>query len=215
MHPSRGLVSPADFIGLAEETGLIIPLGKWVIQEACEQLVRWCNDPVMSGLSLAVNVSARQFHSRDFVDQVIGVLDLTRANPHRLKLELTESLLVTNLEEIVLKMNALKRLGISFSLDDFGTGYSSLAYLRSLPIDELKIDQSFVRDVLADPNDAAIARTVVALGQSLGLEVIAEGVETAEHRDFLARNGCKLFQGYFFGRPLPCSEFEALLARRT
>jgi diguanylate cyclase (GGDEF)-like protein len=215
MHPRRGLVSPGDFIGLAEDIGLIIPLGKWVIHEACEQLVRWCTDPVMSGISLAVNVSARQFHSRDFVDQVISVLDRTGANPQQLKLELTESLLVTNLEEIVIKMNALKSLGISFSLDDFGTGYSSLAYLRSLPIDELKIDQSFVRDVLTDPNDAAIARTVLALGQSLGLEVIAEGVETAEHRDFLANNGCQLFQGYFFGRPMPSAELEALLALRS
>jgi EAL domain-containing protein (putative c-di-GMP-specific phosphodiesterase class I) len=215
MHPSRGLVGPGEFIGLAEDTGLIIPLGKWVIQEACEQLVRWCSDPVMSALSLAVNVSARQFHSRDFVDQVTRILNLTGANPQRLKLELTESLLVSNLDEVIFKMNALKNVGISFSLDDFGTGYSSLAYLRRLPINELKIDQSFVRDVLIDPNDAAIARTVMALGQSLGLEVIAEGVETAEHRDFLASNGCELFQGYLFGRPIPSSEFLTLSSQRV
>jgi diguanylate cyclase (GGDEF)-like protein/PAS domain S-box-containing protein len=215
MHPLRGLVPPGDFIGLAEDTGLIIPMGKWVIQEACEQLVRWGTDPLMSGLSLAVNVSARQFHSRDFVDQVTRILGLTGANPQRLKLELTESLLVTNLDEVVFKMNALKSLGISFSLDDFGTGYSSLAYLRRLPIDELKIDQSFVRDVLTDSNDAAIARTVVALGQSLGLQVIAEGVETADHRDFLADSGCQLFQGFLFGRPVPSQEFVALVGQRS
>jgi diguanylate cyclase (GGDEF)-like protein/PAS domain S-box-containing protein len=215
VHPLRGLVSPGDFIGLAEDTGLIIPLGKWVLQEACQQLARWSDHPVMSGLSLAVNVSARQFHSGDFTEQVASVLKNTGANPKRLKLELTESLLVENLSDVIVKMHTLKRLGVSFSLDDFGTGYSSLAYLRRLPIDELKIDQSFVRDVLTDPNDAAIARTVVALGHSLGLQVIAEGVETAEHREFLLRNGCLLFQGYHFGRPIPSQEFEALLAVET
>jgi EAL domain-containing protein (putative c-di-GMP-specific phosphodiesterase class I) len=166
----------------------------------------------MSALSVAVNVSARQFHSGDFVEEVAKVLEQTGANPKRLKLELTESLLVANLDDVIVTMNTLKRLGVSFSLDDFGTGYSSLAYLKRLPIDELKIDQSFVRDVLTDSNDAAIARTVVALGQSLGLEVIAEGVETAEHREFLFQNGCQLFQGYHFGHPLPIQEFEALLA---
>jgi EAL domain-containing protein (putative c-di-GMP-specific phosphodiesterase class I) len=211
-HPLRGMVGPAEFIGLAEDTGLIIPLGHWVIEEACKQLVHWGDQPEMSELSLAVNVSARQFHSGDFVEQVTKVLQKTGANPTRLKLELTESLLVVNIDEVIVKMNTLKRLGVSFSLDDFGTGYSSLAYLRRLPIDELKIDQSFVRDVLTDPNDAAIARTVVALGQSLGLEVIAEGVETTEHREFLVKSGCLLFQGYLFGRPVPSREFEAILA---
>jgi diguanylate cyclase (GGDEF)-like protein/PAS domain S-box-containing protein len=212
MHPVRGLVSPGDFIGLAEDTGLIIPLGSWVMRAACEQLVLWRKHPVLSTLSLAVNVSARQFHSSGFVEQVISILEHTGADPKRLKLELTESVLIENVDEIVVKMQTLKRLGISFSLDDFGTGYSSLAYLRRLPIDELKIDQSFVHDVLSDANDAAIARTVLALGQSLGLKVIAEGVETAEHREFLAASGCQFFQGYLFGRPLSAQDFVALSA---
>jgi diguanylate cyclase (GGDEF)-like protein/PAS domain S-box-containing protein len=215
LHPVRGLISPGEFIGLAEETGLIVPLGNWVMQAACEQLVRWCKHPVLSTLSLAVNVSARQFHSSGFIAQVTGILERTGANPKRLKLELTESVLVESVDDMVVKMNTLKRLGISFSLDDFGTGYSSLAYLRRLPIDELKIDQSFVRDVLIDANDAAIARTVLALGQSLGLKVIAEGVETAQHREFLVTSGCLYFQGYLFGRPSSAQEFVALPAFDT
>ena len=209
-HPQRGLVSPIDFIPLAEETGLILPLGRWVLETACAQLALWATEPEMAHLTLAVNVSARQFHQPDFVAQVLEIIERSGANPQRLKLELTESLLVKNVQEIIEKMNALKinAKGICFSLDDFGTGYSSLNYLKRLPLDQLKIDQSFVRDVLSDPNDAAIAKTVVALALSLGLGVIAEGVETEAQRAFLAVSSCHDCQGYFFSEPLPVAEFE-------
>ncbi|MDP2029243.1 MAG: EAL domain-containing protein [Thiobacillus sp.] len=207
-HPQRGTVSPAEFIPLAEETGLILPLGHWVLETACTQLAVWATRPGMAHLTIAVNVSAHQFNQNDFVDQVLTVLNNTGANPQRLKLELTESLLVGNVQNIIEKMFALKAKGVGFSLDDFGTGYSSLSYLRRLPLDQLKIDQSFVRDVLIDPNDAAIAKTIVALAQSLGLGVIAEGVETEAQRDFLASSGCYAYQGYFFSRPLPLESFE-------
>ena len=206
-HPHRGMVSPADFIPLAEETGLILPLGNWVLDTACRQLAEWAKKPSMAHLTVAVNVSARQFHQPDFVDQVLAALKRSGANPLKLKLELTESLLVENLQDIVAKMSDLQSVGVGFSLDDFGTGYSSLSYLQRLPLDQLKIDQSFVRDVLTDPNNAAIARTIVALAQSLGLGVIAEGVETAEQHDFLANCGCNAYQGFFFSRPLPAEEF--------
>jgi diguanylate cyclase (GGDEF)-like protein/PAS domain S-box-containing protein len=207
-HPRRGMVSPGEFIPLAEDTGLILPLGHWVLETACTQLALWASRPDMAHLTLAVNVSAHQFRLPDFVDQVLAVLNNTGANPYRLKLELTESLLVDNVQDIIDKMVALKARGVGFSLDDFGTGYSSLSYLKRLPLDQLKIDQSFVRDVLTDPNDAAIAKTVVALAQSLGLGVIAEGVETEAQRDFLASSNCHAYQGYFFSRPLPIAEFE-------
>jgi diguanylate cyclase (GGDEF)-like protein/PAS domain S-box-containing protein len=210
-HPQRGMVSPAEFIPLAEETGLILPLGHWVLETACRQLAVWASRPKMAHLGLSVNVSAHQFRQADFVDQVLAVLAKTGANPQRLKLELTESLLVHDVEQIIEKMFALKAQGVGFSLDDFGTGYSSLSYLKRLPLDQLKIDQSFVRDVLSDPNDAAIARTVIALAQSLGLGVIAEGVETAAQRDFLAKAGCHAYQGYFFSKPLPLDRFEAFV----
>jgi diguanylate cyclase (GGDEF)-like protein/PAS domain S-box-containing protein len=209
-HPQRGMVSPAEFIPLAEETGLILPLGHWVLDTACAQLARWATLAEMAHLTLAVNVSPRQFHQRDFVDQVLAVLERTGANPHRLKLELTESLLVSNIEDVIAKMHALKGKGVGFSLDDFGTGYSSLSYLKRLPLDQLKIDQGFVRDILIDPNDAAIAKMVVVLANSLGLAVIAEGVETEAQRDFLAGQGCHAYQGYLFSRPLPREEFEEL-----
>jgi len=207
-HPRRGIVSPANFIPLAEETGLILPLGHWVLDATCKQLAIWAIQPAMAHLTLAVNVSVHQFSHPDFVNQLMTLLETTGANPERLKLELTESLLAQNVEGIVEKMFALKAKGICFSLDDFGTGYSSLSYLKRLPLDQLKIDQSFVRDVLTDPNDAAIARTIVALAQSLGLAVIAEGVETAAQRDFLANVGCQTYQGYFYSRPVPLDEFE-------
>ena len=207
-HPKRGIVSPADFIPLAEETRLILPLGHWVLETACTQLAKWASLPEMSHLTVAVNVSVHQFHQVDFVDHVMAVLHETGANPKRLKLELTESLVVGNVEDIIEKMFALKAKGVGFSLDDFGTGYSSLSYLKRLPLDQLKIDQSFVRDVLFDSNDAAIAKTVIALAQSLGFGVIAEGVETAEQRDFLAESGCHAYQGYFYSKPLPLENFE-------
>ena len=207
-HPRRGLVSPLEFIPLAEETGLILPLGQWVMETACAQLALWATLPPMAHLSVAVNVSARQLHHKDFVSGVIDVLNRTGANPKNLKLELTESLLVADVEDTIAKMAALKSRGVGFSLDDFGTGYSSLSYLKRLPLDQLKIDQSFVRNILSDPNDAAIAKMVIVLAGSLGLTVIAEGVEMEAQRDFLARQGCHAYQGYFFSRPLPLAEFE-------
>ncbi|MFZ4540078.1 putative bifunctional diguanylate cyclase/phosphodiesterase [Propionivibrio sp.] len=214
LHPVRGMVSPANFIPLAEESGLIVPLGDWVLETACIQLAKWASQSQFSHLILAVNVSAVQFRQPDFVDKVLSVLHRTGAKGPQLKLELTESLLVDNVKEIVEKMVVLQSTGLKFSLDDFGTGFSSLAYLKRLPLDQLKIDQSFVRDVLVDPNDAAIAKTVVTLGHSLGLNVIAEGVETAAQRDFLAQAQCDAFQGYFFSRPLPVDEFVVFVRRR-
>ena len=210
-HPQHGLMSPAGFIGLAEETGLILPLGLWVLETACQQLLAWAVQPATTHLSLAVNVSAVQFRQPDFVAQVLAVVQRSGVNPKKLKLELTESLLLENVEDIIAKMIALKAWGIGFALDDFGTGYSSLSYLKRLPLDQLKIDQTFVRDLLTDPNDAVIAHTIVALGQSLGLSVIAEGVETQAQQDCLATQGCSAYQGYLFGRPLPLEAFEALL----
>jgi diguanylate cyclase (GGDEF)-like protein/PAS domain S-box-containing protein len=212
-HPRRGLVSPAEFIPLSEETGLILPLGHWVLEAACAQLAKWAGQPDTAHFYLAVNVSAKQLQQVDFVDQVLAVLDRTGANPKRLKLELTESVLVSNVETTIAKMAALKAKGVGFSLDDFGTGYSSLAYLKRLPLDQLKIDQGFVRDILIDPNDAAIARMVIVLAESMGLTVIAEGVESEAQRDFLARMGCHAYQGYLFSRPLPLDEFAAFAKR--
>lgn len=212
-HPERGLVAPGEFIPLAEDTGLIIPLGQWVLETACLQLAAWSKQARTSHLTLAVNVSARQFGLPDIVDQVLEVVNRTGVPKNRLKLELTESLLLENADDVISKMVTLKAQGIGFSLDDFGTGYSSLAYLKRLPLDQLKIDQSFVRDVLTDPNDAAIARTVVALGMSLGLAVIAEGVENEAQREFLLANNCLAYQGYLFSRPLPLAAFEELLGR--
>lgn len=210
-HPLRGLVSPADFIPLAERTGLILPLGHWVLETACKQLAIWADQPAMAQLTVAVNVSAHQFRQGNFVDQVQQLLARTGAKPERLKLELTESLMVDDVVSIIDTMNTLKSSGVSLSLDDFGTGYSSLSHLKNLPLDQLKIDQSFVRDVMEAPNDAAIAKAIVALSESLGLDVIAEGVETQAQRDFLATAGCHSYQGYLFGRPMPLTEFEALV----
>ncbi|MBY4594428.1 EAL domain-containing protein [bacterium BD-1] len=209
-NPSRGEVSPAEFISLAESTGFIQELGPWVLETACNSLANWCALPGMEGVTLSVNVSARQFHHPDFVRQVLEVIKRTSADPAKLKLELTESIFAGDLDEIVTKMSALKARGIRFSLDDFGTGYSSLAYLKKLPLDQLKIDKSFVRDVLNNRNDEAIIRTVIALGKSLRLSVMAEGVETEEQHAFLQRSGCVLYQGYLFGRPMT---EEALLMR--
>jgi diguanylate cyclase (GGDEF)-like protein/PAS domain S-box-containing protein len=210
-HPQRGMVSPAEFIPLAEESGLILPLGQWVLESACAQLAAWASEPTLAHLTMAVNVSARQFQQSDFVETVLATLERSQATPTLLKLELTESMLVEDVESVITKMAALKARGVSFSLDDFGTGYSSLAYLKRLPLDQLKIDQGFIRNIVTDPNDAAIARMVVALAESLGLSVIAEGVELQAQADFLAHHGCHAFQGYLFGRPLPLSTFEALM----
>jgi diguanylate cyclase (GGDEF)-like protein/PAS domain S-box-containing protein len=212
-HPEKGLVAPAEFIPLAEETGLILALGDWVLATACTQLARWTEQPEMAHLTMAVNVSAQQFRQPDFVEKVLTIIRKTGAHPNRLKLELTESLLVDNMQDIVQKMWTLKAKGVVFSLDDFGVGYSSLSYLKRLPLDQLKIDESFVRDVLLDPNDAAIARTIVALAQSLGLGVIAEGVETPAQRDFLASVGCHAYQGFYFSRPMRVESFEAFVRK--
>ena len=209
-HPTRGMVEPAEFIPVAEVTGLIFPLGQWVLAGACMQLVAWSASPSTRRLTIAVNVSARQFRHPEFTPQLLDLLRITGANPYRLKLELTESMLLSEFDDAIGKMGELRSMGVSFALDDFGTGYSSLSYLKRLPLDQLKIDQSFVRDVLVDPNDAAIARTILSLARSLDLSVVAEGVETAGQRDFLLRNGCKAFQGFFFGRPVPLESLQLL-----
>ncbi|ADE11697.1 putative bifunctional diguanylate cyclase/phosphodiesterase [Sideroxydans lithotrophicus] len=212
-HPERGLVSPAQFIPMAEETGHIVPIGLWVLQTACTQLKVWQSDPLTCDLTLAVNVSAKQFRSMDFVSQVQRTLAQSGAKPSLLKLELTESLVLENVEDTIAKMRELKLLGVSFSMDDFGTGYSSLQYLKRLPLDQIKIDQSFVRDIASDSNDAAIVQTIIAMSEVLGLNVIAEGVETEAQREFLDLRGCHAFQGYLFGRPAPLAEFEAILRK--
>jgi predicted signal transduction protein with EAL and GGDEF domain len=209
-HPLRGMVPPGDFIPLAEQTGLILSLGRQVLAMACEQLAQWAQAPLTAGWTVAVNVSAQEFRQPDFVQQVLSVLNDTGAEPRQLKLELTESLLLHDVEDSILKMQALRTLGMGFSLDDFGTGYSSLSYLKRLPLDQLKIDQSFVRDVLTDPHDATIACTIVTLARSLGLDVVAEGVETEGQRAFLLNNGCRQFQGYLFGRPGPAEMLGGL-----
>lgn len=206
-HPCKGLVPPFEFIPLAEESGIILELGQWVMEEACRTLVAWASHPTRQNWTIAVNVSVSQFKQANFVENVISALEQTGAAPYLLKLELTESMLVDNVEDIVVKMNAIKSLGVGFSLDDFGTGYSSLSNLKRLPLAQLKIDQSFVRDIMTDPSDAVIARTIVALGHNLGLKVIAEGVETREQHQFLREMGCDAFQGYYFARPVA---FDAL-----
>jgi EAL domain-containing protein (putative c-di-GMP-specific phosphodiesterase class I) len=207
-HAKRGMVSPAQFIPLAENTGLILPLGQWVLESACAQLVDWAKNPKTAGWTMAVNVSALQFAQTDFVERVEQALTKTGANPALLKLELTESMLAENVDEIIVKMNTIKEFGVSFSLDDFGTGYSSLSFLKRLPLTQLKIDQSFVRDILTDSSDAVIAHTIVALAHSLGLKVIAEGVETQAQRDALAEMGCNAYQGYLFGRPVTAGALQ-------
>lgn len=210
-HATRGLVPPAEFIELAEESGLILPMGQWVLETACHQLAVWAGQAETAHLSISVNVSSKQFCRSEFVEEVLSAIQRTGANPRLLKLELTESLLLDNVETTISRMGILKAHGIGFALDDFGTGYSSLSYLKRLPLDLLKIDQSFVRDLLTDPNDAVIARTIVALGNSLGLAVIAEGVETSAQQECLALQGCSACQGYLFGRPAPVEVFEAFL----
>ena len=210
-HPERGMVSPAELIPIAEESGLILPIGKWVLEQACALLVEWSATPELADLVIAVNVSARQFRQENFVDEVLAALRDSGANPRRLKLELTESLLLSDVEGAIARMSELREHGVGFALDDFGIGYSSLSYLKRLPLVQLKIDKTFVQDVLDDPNDAAIARMIVTLGHSLGLEVLAEGVETEGQRAFLEANGCKVYQGYLFARPLPVRAFRELV----
>ncbi|MBU3697343.1 EAL domain-containing protein [Dechloromonas sp.] len=207
-HPTRGMVSPAQFIPLAESTGQIIGIGRWVIESACRQLKRWEADAVLGRIQLAVNVSARQFRQADFVQTVRTLVDQAGIEPGRLKLELTESIVVDNVADTIEKMHRIRDIGISFSMDDFGTGYSSLSYLKRLPLSQLKIDQSFVRDIASDPNDAAIVEAIIKMGTSLGMHVIAEGVETTVQRKFLAQHGCMAYQGYLFSKPVAIDEFE-------
>jgi diguanylate cyclase (GGDEF)-like protein/PAS domain S-box-containing protein len=207
-HPSRGLISPQEFVPLAEETGLIFPLGSWVLETACIQLAHWAERKAGEHLSIAVNVSAREFRQPKFVDGVLAALDRTGANPKKLKIELSENMFGENVEEVIAKMNKLKEHGISFSLEDFGTGYSSMTYLKRLPLDQIKIDRTFVGEILKDPISSAVAQAIISFGKAMGLSVIAEGVETEEQRAFLAKLGCHSFQGYLFSHPLPLGEFN-------
>lgn len=211
LHPERGFMSPAEFIPLAEETGLILPIGQWVIETACEQLKTWQKNAKTRDLTLSVNVSAKQFHQAAFVTQLTETIKRHAINPLQLKLELTESFLLENIEETIATMSALNDVGIQFSLDDFGTGYSCLQYLKRLPLVQLKIDQSFVRDLVVDSSDRAIVRTIIAMAKSLELNVIAEGVETKEQLELLLNKGCEHFQGYLFSPPISISELNELL----
>ncbi|WP_347989893.1 EAL domain-containing protein [Methylomonas sp. AM2-LC] len=211
LHPQRGLVQPIEFIQLMEETGLILALGLWVLETACQQIKSWESSPHTEHLQLAVNVSAHQFRQPDFVENVVSVIQTTCINPDRLKLELTETMVLEDIDDTVSKMNALRAIGVRFSMDDFGTGYSSLSSLKKLPLDQLKIDQSFVQDILIDPDDTVIVQTIIAMANHLGMEVIAEGVETHSQREFLEQHNCQVCQGFLFSKPVPVSEFEALL----
>lgn len=212
-HPTKGLISPVEFIGVAEDSGMIVPIGQWVLHTACQQLARWSEVPVLADSTIAINVSAKQFHQPSFVQEVLQELAFADVPASRLKIEITESMLISNVDEVVHRMEELQQHGVGFAMDDFGTGYSSLTYLKRLPLDVVKIDQSFVRDVLVDGNDAAIVNMIVALANSLGLNVVAEGVETTEQMQYLARQGCHNFQGYLFSKPLPVAEFEQELSR--
>jgi EAL domain-containing protein (putative c-di-GMP-specific phosphodiesterase class I) len=197
-HPTRGSVSPAKFIAVAEKSGLILEIGDWVLESACSQLQRWANVQQWAHVCIAVNVSARQFGQTDFVQKIIQKLQRYQIHPSKLKLELTESSLLTDIDDAIEKMTELQECGVGFALDDFGTGYSSLSYLSRLPFEQLKIDQSFVRNIFINKNDAAIAIAIINLAHSLGLTVVAEGVETYEQFQFLLKNGCDKFQGYLF-----------------
>lgn len=208
VHPDRGIISPAEFIPLAEDTGLIMPIGEWVLNEACNQLRIWQMSEETKHLTLAVNVSARQFAQEHFVEDVLVSLERNGIQGSHLKLELTESMVLLDIEDTIAKMSQLKLHGVRFSLDDFGTGYSSLMHLKRLPINQLKIDHSFIRDIMMDSDDAEIVQTIISMGHTLRLNVIAEGVETNEQQQFLLHCGCDCYQGYLFGRPMPLEEFE-------
>jgi diguanylate cyclase (GGDEF)-like protein/PAS domain S-box-containing protein len=212
-HPQRGLVPPDEFIPLAEDTGLILLMGHWVLESACALLKSWESDVRMASLQLAVNVSSRQFRQSDFVAQVERALIDSSLNPARLKLELTESLVLEDVEDTIGKMQAIRRYGVKFSMDDFGTGHSSLSYLAQLPLDQLKIDRSFVRNLPGKKNDETIARAIITMGAGMDMEVIAEGVETHEQREFLQLHGCHAFQGFLFSRPLPLEDFVKFVQR--
>jgi diguanylate cyclase (GGDEF)-like protein len=209
-HPRHGIVGPDTFIPLAEETGLILPLGNWVLENACHQIAAWANRKETAHVTISVNISAKQLRQPNFVENVLKTLAISGADPHKLELELTESMLLDNVEDVIAKMTQLKLHGLRFSLDDFGTGYSSLSYLKRLPLDQLKIDRSFVRDLITDASDRAIAHAIVSLGRTMGLSVIAEGVETKEQEELLTDLGCHSYQGFLFSRPLPIEEFQLL-----
>jgi EAL domain-containing protein (putative c-di-GMP-specific phosphodiesterase class I) len=212
-HPQKGLISPTDFIPLAEATGLILPIGLWVLTAACAQIKSWENDLYTQNLLLAINVSAHQFHLPDFVEQVRQVINRNDINPEKLKLELTESLVLDNIADTIIKMDELREIGVRFSMDDFGTGFSSLAYLTQLPLAQLKIDQSFIRNIDIKPTNAVIVQTIIGMGNNLSMAVIAEGVETEAQRAFLEKHGCTLYQGYLFSKPVPIEQFEELLKK--
>lgn len=213
--PGVAWFPPSEFIPLVEEGGLIVELGRWVLQSACSQLAEWAARPEHEGLVLAVNVSIRQFLDANFVGLVLEVIRESGANPHKLKLEITESAMLENAEDTIAKMTVLKESGVGFSLDDFGTGYSSLSRLKRLPLDQLKIDGSFVKDVLTDYRDASIVRAIITLGKNLNLSVVAEGVETEGQRDFLEKEGCYTYQGYLFGPALTAARFEVFVVTGT
>jgi diguanylate cyclase (GGDEF)-like protein len=210
-HPKRGLVLPLEFIPLAEEIGLIVPIGQWVLENACAHLKRWEDYVQTRHLQLAVNVSPRQFHQTDFTEQVCAMLKKTAIKADRLKLEFTENLVFDDIDDTIAKMQILKKISISFSMDDFGTGYSSLAYLTQLPFDQLKIDQSFIHNIGMKPTDAVIVQTIIGMAKNLGMEIIAEGIETEEQRAFLEQHSCPFYQGYLFSKPVPLAEFERSL----
>jgi len=211
-HPQYGLVTPDRFIPIAEQTGLILPIGAWALQAACEQLNLWQDDPLKKDLRLSVNISPRQFNQPDFVEQVRDILEKTAINPDRLKLELSESLMLHNLSNTVDKMKSLQQVGVRFSMDNFGTGYSSLSQLKKLPIDQLKIDQFLMRDIAIDNCDAMIVKTVIDMTHKLGIKVIASGVETEQQFNCLSQLGCSAYQGYLFGKPMRVDEFEQLIS---
>ncbi len=214
-HPQRGLIYPGDFISLAEETGLILPIGQWVLDTACAQLKTWQNDPEMRNIQLSVNVSSKQFRQPDFVDQVMATVKRHDINPLFLKLELTESLILDDIDDTILKMKTLKELGVKFSLDDFGTGFSSLSHLKHLPLDQIKIDQAFIRNITSDRGDVAMVHAIMELGMNFGLDIIAEGVETEMQFKTLLRYGCTNFQGFLFSKPVPVEQFERSIRETT
>jgi EAL domain-containing protein (putative c-di-GMP-specific phosphodiesterase class I) len=214
-HPQRGLLAPGEFIDHAENTGLIIPIGLWVLEQTAARLRQWKDDPLFGDLGLAVNISQKQFSQSSFVAEILGLIEHHGIDARRLELELTETLIVHDMEDLTRKMTALVEHGVRFSLDDFGTGFSSLSHLKRLPLSKLKIDRSFICDVLTDANSETIVRTVIALGQSMGMTVIAEGVETEAQHRFLADNGCTQFQGYLLGRPMPLADFSTFVQRHN
>jgi EAL domain-containing protein (putative c-di-GMP-specific phosphodiesterase class I) len=211
VHPQKGLISPLEFIPLAEETGLIIPIGEWVLDKACAQLKDWESSPETKNLVVSINVSSKQIHDEKFPDQVRKAIQKYKISPQNLKLELTESSLLEGVEANASIMSLLKKDGVKLSLDDFGTGYSSLQYLKQLPLDELKIDRSFVKDITSDNQDRSIVNTIITLAESVGMSVLAEGVETEEQLEILIKNGCKRFQGYLFGSPIPVKKLNEIL----